>query len=388
MFEADAAADGRSRREDPLKSAFLFTWFAAACIWTINALRRPVPPGRPFPPLWLPGMLISELAPLYFLLRIVVAALFIGFDATEHWIGRAGIWLFVLSELGLIVLMMRTVRGVRATGQEVTLPSLLRLWEPRPQGVEHHVEVPYWDNLTLDVYSRPNVENAPTLVYVHPGSWMRGRPGRQARSMFYRLAQRGWVVLDIRYPLSPDATFPEHLIGVKRAIAWARDGGSRFGVDPDRIAVSGGSSGAHLAALAALTDSNHGLQPGFEDEDVSVSACVVFYGIYDLLVRNPTRYDWPFIAQVVMKAHPDDDPEKYAHPDAPPFLVIHGDFDSIVLSAESEHFVAALRDAGVDATYFAVPGAQHGFDAVASMRTRAVAELCVAWLEERSARDS
>ncbi|HSM44593.1 MAG TPA: hypothetical protein VK969_06200, partial [Acidimicrobiia bacterium] len=47
-------------------SAFFFIWFAAACIWTINALRRPVPPDRRFPPLWLPAMLVSELAPIYF----------------------------------------------------------------------------------------------------------------------------------------------------------------------------------------------------------------------------------------------------------------------------------------------------------------------------------
>ncbi|MGD2101109.1 MAG: alpha/beta hydrolase, partial [Acidimicrobiia bacterium] len=231
--------------------------------------------------------------------------------------------------------------------------------------------------------------DAPTLIYVHPGSWMRGRPGRQARALFHRLAVLGWVILDIRYPLSPKATFPEHLIGVKRAIAWARDGGSRFGVDPNRVVVSGGSSGAHLAALAALTADNEQLKPGFEDADVSVHACLVFYGIYDLLVRNPTRYDWPFIAQVVMKAHATDDPDLYSlgspvdqvRPDAPPFLVIHGEYDSIVLAAESEHFVAALDTAGVEVGYFEVPGAQHGFDAVASMRTRAVADMCVDWLQ-------
>lgn len=393
MFDADAPADGFSSLGARLISAFFFTWFVAACIWTVNALRRPVPPGRPFPPLWLPGMLVSELAPLYFLFRIVVAAVFISLNATEHWIGRAGMWLFVLSELGLVLLMVRTVRSARATGRKLSVLTLLKLWEPLPAGVGHQAEVPYWDSLTLDVYARPDVNDAPTLIYVHPGSWMRGRPGRQARAMFHRLAVLGWVILDIRYPLSPKATFPEHLIGVKRAIAWARDGGSRFGVDPNRVVVSGGSSGAHLAALAALTADNEQLKPGFEDADVSVVACLVFYGIYDLLVRNPTRYDWPFIAQVVMKAHAADDPDLYSlgspvdqvHSGAPPFLVIHGEYDSIVLAAESEHFVSALRTAGVDVGYFEVPGAQHGFDAVASMRTRAVADMCVDWLETTAA---
>ena len=207
--------------------------------------------------------------------------------------------------------------------------------------------------------------------------------------MFHRLARRGWVILDIRYPLSPNATFPDHLIGVKRAIAWAKNGGARFGVDPSRVVVSGGSSGAHLAALAALTDANRDLQPGFESADTSVVACVPFYGIYDLLVRNPTRIDWPFIARHVLKAGAEDAPDLYrlgspidqVHAGSPPFLVVHGEFDSIVLPEESRHFVDALQAGGVDAEYLEVHGAQHGFDAVASLRTRAVADKCVDWLE-------
>lgn len=334
-------------------------------------------------------MLISELAPAYFVLRILVAFGFLAVGAAELGIGKAALVLFALSEVGLILVMGRTLRGAGATGHSPSPLTIFKVWERLPVEVRHIEEVSYWDSLTLDVYAKPQLANAPTLVYVHPGSWMRGRPGRQARAMFHRLAARGWVVLDIRYPLSPDATFPEHLIGVKRALAWARDGGTGYGIDPARIAISGGSSGAHLAALAALTSDNKALQPGFEDEDTSVAACVPFYGIYDLLVRNPTRYDWPFIAKVVMKAMVAEAPDLYAlgspidqvHRDAPPFLVIHGEFDSVVLPAESEHFVAALRDHGVDTGYFEVPGAQHGFDAIASLRTRAVANMCVDWLE-------
>lgn len=370
-------------------SALCFIWFAVACMWTINALRRPVPPGRRLPPLWLPGMLISELAPLYLVLRAVVAVLFVVLGAGELAIGRAGLWLFGLSEIGLVVLMVRTVRGARATGHSPSPFTLFQLVERLPPGIEQTIEIPYWENLTLDAYARPELDSAPTLVYVHPGSWMRGRPGRQARAMFHRLAASGWVILDIRYPLSPVATFPDHLIGVKRAIAWAKSEGRRLGVDPDRVVISGGSSGAHLAALAALTPANQALQPGFEDADTSVTACVPFYGIYDLLIRNPTRYDWPFIAQVVMKARAADAPELYAlgspidqvHAEAPPFFVVHGEFDSIVLSAESRHFVAALQQAGVDTRYHEVLGAQHGFDAVASLRTRAVAAMCTDWLQ-------
>lgn len=371
-------------------AALTFTWFFAACLWTINALRRPVPPNKRMPPLWLPGMLISELAPIYFVLRAAIAFGFVALGALDDPVGRAGLMLFAVSEIGLIVLMVRSIRSAMATGRSPSVLSLFKVYERRPHDVVLETEVHYWDGLTLDVYSKKDEHRAPTLIYVHPGSWMRGRPGRQARSLFYRLASLGWVILDIRYPLSPDATFPEHLVGVKRAIAWARADGVRRGVDPTRIVISGASSGAHLAALASLTWDHRDLQPGFEDADTSVMACLPFYGIYDLLVRNPTRYDWPFIARYVIKAHQDERPDLYrlgspidqVRPDASPFFVIHGEFDSIVLPEESRHFVAALRAVGADVGYHEVHGAQHGFDAVASIRSRAVAEMCVDWLTQ------
>lgn len=338
-------------------------------------------------------MLVSELAPLFFLERILAAALFVAGGATELGVGRAGLVLFALSEVGLLVIMARSVRGAQATGHVPSVMTFPRLVERLPGDVVKREEVPYWGELTLDIYSRGDVENAPSLVYVHPGSWMRGRPGRQARSMIHRLALRGWVVFDIRYPLSPDATFPEHLVAVKRAIVWVKSRSTDLGVDPNRVSVSGGSSGAHLAALAALTTGRESLQPGFEADDASVIACVPFYGIYDLFVRNPTRYDWPFISRHVLKASVTDAPDLYrlgspidqVHPQSPPFLVIHGEFDSIVLPEESRQFTNALTEAGVDATYFEVLGAQHGFDAVASFRTRAVAEMCVEWLVGKAA---
>lgn len=372
-------------------SALFFTWFAVACIWTVNALRRPVPPDRRFPPLWLPGMLISELAPIYFVARALIAAAFLALGAADRAVGVAGFWLFVLSELGLVVIMIRTVRAARDTGSAPSIFSLIQVWDRLPGGVQIEVEVPYWDGLTLDLYRRPGLRDAPALVYIHPGSWMRGRPGRQARALFHRLAERGWVILDIRYPLSPAATFPDHLIGVKRALAWAKDAGRSLGIDPEKVAVSGGSSGAHLAALAALTSGRPELQPGFEEADVSVAACLPFYGIYDLLIRNPTRYDWPFIARTVMKARPTEAPELYAlgspvdqvHRGAPPFLVVHGELDSVVLAEESRHFVAALRAVSAEVDYVEVRGAQHGFDAIASLRTRAVASLCADWLSAK-----
>ena len=371
-----------------MPSVIFVIWFGAALVWTVNALRRPVQPGKGIPPPWLPAMLVSELAPWLFLVRVLVVVPFISMGVLETLAGQVGLAIFILSELGLLVLIGRTLASARATGHNPSVLSLFRTWDRLPVGVTVIPEVHYWDGLTLDVYRRPESTVAPALIYVHPGSWMRGRPGRQARAMFHLLAASGWVVLDIRYPLSPAATFPEHLIGVKRAIAWARTGGGEYGIDPNLVAISGGSSGAHLAALAALTWDRPELQPGFEDADTSVIGCVPFYGIYDLLVRNPTRFDWPFIARYVLKADKQEAPDLYrlgspidqARGDTPPFLVIHGELDSVVLPEESRHFVAALERVGGRVEYQEILGAQHGFDAVASLRSRAVGRMAAEWL--------
>jgi dipeptidyl aminopeptidase/acylaminoacyl peptidase len=114
------------------------------------------------------------------------------------------------------------------------------------------------------------------------------------------------------------------------------------------------------------------------------------YGIFDFLNRNKTRWDWPLIPHTVMKATPGEDPDRYrlaspidqVNADAPPFLVIHGANDSLVPSREAEYFVTALRgvsESTVD--YVEVPGAQHGFDAIASPRTRAIATRIITFLE-------
>jgi len=362
-----------------MPSTLFVIWFGAAFVLTVNALRRPVQPGKGIPPPWLPAMLVSELAPWLLLVRVLAVVAFVSIGVLESAAGWVGLVLFILSELGLLVLIWRTIASARATGVNLSAWSLFRIWDRLPAGVTVTPEVHYWDGLTLDIYRRPESIMAPALIYVHPGSWMRGRPGRQARAMLHLLAASGWVVLDIRYPLSPEATFPEHLIGVKHAIAWAKTGGSEYGIEPNLVAISGGSSGAHLAALASLTWDRTELQPGFEDADTSVIGCAPFYGIYDLLVRNPTRFDWPFIGRHVLKAAKHEAPDLYrlgspvdqARSDTPPFLVIHGGFDSVVLPEESRHFVAALERVGGRVEYHEILGAQHGFDAVASLRSRA-----------------
>jgi acetyl esterase/lipase len=187
------------------------------------------------------------------------------------------------------------------------------------------------------------------------------------------------------YRLSPEVAFPQHLIDVKRAVAWVRSNAASLGVDPSFVGVAGGSAGGNLAALAGLTMGDPALQPGFEDADTSVQMCVPLYGVHDMLDAGG-RPLWPYLVEVVMQTEPAVDPEGWrrASPSRcatavrPPFLVIHGAVDSLVPPQTSRRLVEALQEAGgPEVRYLEVPWASHGFDFFAAPRGRAVAAVVI-----------
>ena len=212
---------------------------------------------------------------------------------------------------------------------------------------------------------------------------MIGDKRQQALPLMTHLAARGWVCVAANYRLSPKATFPDHLVDLKLALRFIREHIADFGGDPRFVAVTGGSAGGHLAALVALTAGDRSLQPGFEDADTRVQACVPFYGVYDLANRFGHRhYDAfeRFLGRVVLKRRFAEDPEAFraaspvsrVHPDAPPFFVIHGTHDSLAPVEEARGFVAALREVSrAPVAYAELPGAQHAFEVFHSLRCRA-----------------
>ena len=199
--------------------------------------------------------------------------------------------------------------------------------------------------------------------------------------MLQHFAALGWVCFSINYRLSPRATFPDHIVDVKRAIAWVREHAAEQGCDPSFIVISGNSAGGHLASLAALTANDPSLQPAFVHADTSVAACFSFYGVYDLsdeFEHWHNRGLHELLERYVMKARLSESSSLFAAASplahvgahAPPFVVVHGDCDTIVPVAEARAFVDRLRRSTVAAcVYIEVPGAQHAFEIFPSLRT-------------------
>ena len=243
------------------------------------------------------------------------------------------------------------------------------------------------DNL-LDIWRHPDVpkcgRRAPVLVQIPGGGWaINGKRG-QAYPLMGRMVELGWICVSIDYAKSPRKAWPAHIIDVKRALAWVRDNIADYGGDPDFIAVTGGSAGAHLASLAALTANDEQLQPGFEDADTTVQAVAPYYGVYDLTdVEKMHEMMLPFLERFVMQARYANDPKMFesaspishAHREAPPFFVLHGENDSVIPSVQAQAFCTALRVAGASTVCYAeLPNAHHAFDLVATVRSRLAAD--------------
>jgi acetyl esterase/lipase len=358
---------------------------------TANAW-RPLSAHRGGGPRWVPALFTGELAPFHAAAHLGLGVGFAAAGWAGGWAGRTGLGATALSVVGLAIIQVRAfgAKGImeRAAsavlGNPVHLPRLqlrrlLRPYPGRPRDVEVTPDLPYGPGpaRVADRYRRRrHTGPAPALVQLHGGGWTGGKRGRQGRPLMHHLARVGWVVFDVDYRLSPRATFPDQLLDVKRAIAWVRANAAEHGVDPSFIAVTGGSAGGHLAALAALSGNDPAYQPGIEQADTSVQACLPVYGVHDLLTDDG-RPKWPYLATHVLKVTPQQDPEAWrraspvycARPDRPACLVAHGGADSLVRPEESRRLVAALREAGGPPVGHAeLPGATHGFDSIHSVR--------------------
>lgn len=374
------------------------------------------------------GWLTTELALHHLAWQAIATAVFVWLGALDGLAGRVGLAITLASWGGLAGLLREAWRAgavveraleeglgadyrahlpaalaVRSGGaldwRQVLLPFPIR----RP-GVVRVRDIRYGRergvDLFLDVWrpERP-VEAAPVLLQIHGGGWVVGSKNEQGLPLMQLLASKGWVCVSVDYRLSPHATFPDHLIDVKRAIAWIREHIAEYGGDPRTLAVTGGSAGGHLCSLVALTAGDPEYQPGFEEVDTSVVGCVSFYGVYDFKDRHgvyPHDGLRRILERHIMKAAPEEAPEAYDRaspiaritPDAPPFFVLHGTRDTLVPVEAARRFVAAFRErARAPIVYAELPGAQHAFEIFPSVRTSLVlhgVERFLAWAVARA----
>jgi acetyl esterase/lipase len=366
----------------------------------------------------------------FFALQLLISIGFISAGALDSSLGVVAVGVMLANWLGMWRLQQQAYAadGVLANALRSSLGGEYRSGIPAPRqavlrdhivrgewmrpvamhrdGVKCLADISYGDagerNL-LDIY-RPLESREggfPILLQVHGGAWFMGHKQQQALPLMYHLAQRGWLCVSINYRLSPADAFPSHIIDVKKAIHWIKENIADYGGNADFLAITGGSAGGHLSALAALSCNDPAYQPGFETADTRVQAAVPFYGVYDFLdhcggdLNRPLRdmlKDKP-----IMRASPTEEPELWkqaspvrrVHEDAPPFLVVHGGCDAMVAWAGARNFVSALREKSKEPVAYAeLPCAQHAFDCLHSVRTDITVNHVTDFLEWAHARSA
>jgi acetyl esterase/lipase len=357
------------------------------------------------------ALLATELAWVWLPLQMLLAWLLSQGGALDSGLGSFALFILIATWPGLVWSIWKstkaeaTVEEALARGlgpdyrsripasaqatirREVSFKDWCKPLSMRRPDVEVMRHIPYGPagvRQQLDIY-RPRVipqEGCPVLLQIHGGAWMMGDKGGQALPLMYELASRGWICVAANYRLSPSVGFPTHLHDCKAALCWIRQHGREYGMNPDFVAVTGGSAGGHLAALMGLTANRPELQPGHPDTDTSVQACIPFYGVYDLLVRynqHPNRQMYQrFMRGKVFHETVEENPELWElgsplsqiHPNVPPFMIMHGSHDSLALVSEGRVFSQQLRQqSNQPVAYVEFPGAEHAWDTVHSLRT-------------------
>jgi acetyl esterase/lipase len=224
--------------------------------------------------------------------------------------------------------------------------------------------------LTLDLYlpARPAALR-PLLVYIHGGGWSGGNARTTGAfedfpALLARFAAQGYAVASLNYRLSGTSAFPAARDDVRTAIDWLQDHAATYGLDPQRLAVWGNSSGGHLAALAALRC----------DRDARNHPCpkvlVSWFGIYDMQ-RILADDDYPRIRKAARRFMGcADAPCSVATVDAASaaprpghvdtaVLLVHGTADPVVPYAQSVALANTLKRQGAPVQLLLVPGVGH-----------------------------
>lgn len=245
------------------------------------------------------------------------------------------------------------------------------VYATRPQG-----------ELRLDLYLPRRAADAappPMVLYIHGGSWR--SHSKDSFEMDWLPADGGLAFAAMNYRFSQDSKFPAQAHDAKAAVRWLRAHAREYGYAAARLGTLGVSAGGHLACLLGVTAGNPMLEgdgPNL-DQSSAVQAVVSFFAPTDLPAagelyeRRPGKQPDPSGKEPLVSLLGGTVTEKpelarlaspalQVTPEAPPFMLFHGDADSLCPVDQSIRMHDALRAAGVPCELTIVPGAEHGME--------------------------
>ncbi len=230
----------------------------------------------------------------------------------------------------------------------------------------------------MDVYLPPEqfARPLPAVLLIHGGGWRIGdKANPRERNIGSTLASHGYAVFSINYLLNEGykdtdgrvhttkVAYPQNLYDCKSGLRFIRKESTRFGIDPDRIAVMGGSAGGTFAMLLGATAHVPEMNAGglYTDQRNDVACVINFYGVPDLQAE---RYMHVFAGATPEQTQENlrcMSPVTWLHRDMPPLLITHGTADTTIPVESSRSLVRCLETIGVDYWYIEIAGAVHSY---------------------------
>jgi acetyl esterase/lipase len=254
-------------------------------------------------------------------------------------------------------------------------PVIAQKPPPVPDDVTFEIGVEYSNpddqHLQLNI-AQPKKGDGPfpAIVCIHGGGFRAGsRDGYNSQCI--KLAQHGYVALTITYRLAPKYQFPAAVYDTKAAVRWLRANAKKYNLDPERVGVTGGSAGGHLAQFLGVTTGVKEFEGdgGNADQSSKVSCVVNFYGPSDFTKSYGKSKDAAEVLPLFLggdlekarKQHVRASPLYWVTPDAAPTLCVHGTKDDYVAYEQATWLIDKLKAAEVETELLTLEGAGHGF---------------------------
>lgn len=233
-------------------------------------------------------------------------------------------------------------------------------------------------SLTLDVI-QPRRPNGIGIALMVSGGWKSARAGETPTWLMAPLLRRGYTVFAICHISQPEATVMDAIADMNRGVRYVRHHAARYGIDPTRLGVTGGSAGGHLSLMLATRGGpgDPNASDPIDRESSAVQAVAIFYPVTDLLnlgKSNQNPGDGGPPKSFVKAFGPDStnmaawkvigrdtSPIYHITSNLPPILIYHGDADTLTPLEQSEWFRDKAAAAGHKVEIVVHPGGGHGW---------------------------
>ena len=231
--------------------------------------------------------------------------------------------------------------------------------------------------LTMDVF-QPDNTNGAAIVFMVSGGFFSAKEAINQKFVS-PLLERGYTVFAVVHGSQPRFIIPEIMQDVHRAVRFIRHNASRWGIDPNKLGVSGGSAGGHLSLILG-TQGGPG-KPEAKDpvdrESSAVQAVACFYpptdfanwgapgddgvGFGTTIKFKPAFGPRSDTAEGRQELSKEISPIHFVHSNMPPILIVHGDADKLVPIYQAEIFEKRVKEFGSPVKVIVKPGKDHGW---------------------------